>query len=177
MIGDGNGLVAPRGRLLDGGGGVGQGIHGGHGGVQVQLDALFRRGVLALGRFELLDGIRLHDHLVVVAVEGHFALNAHPHADLYIFQNGLCLVGLHELVDADGAGVVGHVEADDPCVALFQLAVLHGKNLALDHDAEHVQIEIADGNLFAVEGLAVEEVAGLLRGLLLRAGAAALLSG
>ena len=177
VIGDGDGLVAPRCRLLDGGGGVGQGIHGGHGGVQVQLDALFRRGVLALGRFELLDGIRLHDHLVVVAVKGHFALNAHPHADLYIFQNGLCLVGLHELVDADGASVVGHVEADDPCVALFQLAVLHGKDLALDHDAEHVQIEIADGNLFAVEGLAVEEVAGLLRGLLLRAGAAALLSG
>ena len=130
--------------------------------MQMQLHALVLRGVLALGRLEFLDGIRLHDHLVVIAVEGHLALNAHPHARLHVFQNGLCLVRLHELVDADGAGVIGHIEADDICVALFELAVLDGKDLALDHDTEHVEIQLADGDFFPVEGLAVEQIAARL---------------
>ena len=163
VVGDGDGAVTPRRRLLDGGSRLGQRVHGGHGRMQMQLHALVLRGVLALGRLELLDGIRLHDHLVVIAVEGHLALNAHPHARLHVlFQNGLCLVRLHELVDADGAGVVGHIEADHIRVALFELAVLDGKDLALDHDTEHVEIQIADGDFFPVEGLAVEQIAARL---------------
>ena len=48
--------------------------------MKVQLDALFGSRVQPHGRLQLHNGVRLHDHLVIVPVKGHFALNFYPHA-------------------------------------------------------------------------------------------------
>jgi len=158
VVRDRDGAVAPRGGLFDGGGCVGQSVHGGHRRVQVQLDTLVGRCILSHGCRQAKNRVRLHDRLVFVAVEGHLALDAHPHAGLDAAQDGLGLVGLHELAHAHGARVVGHVELDDPGVAFFELAVVDGEDLALDHDAEHVERELLDGRDGAVERSAVDPV-------------------
>ena len=142
VVGDGDGAVAPAGRTLDGRAGIGQRVHGRHRGMQMQLHALFGVGIAALGRLDLLHGGRLQDHFVVVAVKAHLALHAQPHAGLHVVDDGLGLGSLHKLIDADGAGVVRHVEADDPRPALFELPVLHGEDLALDDHTEHIEIEL-----------------------------------
>ena len=169
VVGDGDGAVAPACRALDGLAGLGQGVHCGHGRVQMQLDALVRRGVNALRRGDLQDRVRLHDHLVVIAVERHLALDLHPHSGLYAVEDRLGLVGLHELVDADGAGVVRDVERHDPCPALLQLAVVHGKDLTLHDDAEHVKVQVADFDHFSAKRTAEDQI-GVAAGRIGRAG-------
>ena len=169
MVGDGDGAVAPAGCALDGLAGLGQGVHRGHRRVQVELDALVRRGVNALRRRDLQDRVRLHDHLVVIAVERHLALDLHPHSGLYAVEDRLGLVGLHELVDADGAGVVRNVERHDPRPALFQFAVVHGEDLALHDDAEHVKVQVADFDHFSAERAAEDQI-GAAAGRIGRAG-------
>ena len=87
VVGDGNCLVPPAFGALDD---VAVGpclrengrerVHGGHVGVQMQLHTLFRRRVGPDRRGDFDNRIRLHDHFVVVPVEGHFALNFDPHA-------------------------------------------------------------------------------------------------
>ena len=47
--------------------------------MKVQFHALFRRRVQPHGRLQLHNGVRLHDHLIIIPVEGHFTLNFHPH--------------------------------------------------------------------------------------------------
>ena len=169
VVGDGDGAVAPAGRALDGLAGLGQGVHCGHGRVQMQLDALVRRGVDALRRGDLQDRVWLHDHLVVIAVERHLALDFDPHPGLYAVEDRLGLVGLHELVDADGAGVVRDVERHDPGPALFQLAVVHGKDLTLHDDTEHVKVQVADFDHFSAKRTAEDQI-GVAAGRIGRAG-------
>ena len=87
VVGDGNCLVPPafgalddvsvRARFREDGG---QRVHGGHVGVQMQLHTLFRRRVGPDRRGDFYNRVWLHDHFVVVPVEGHFALNFDPHA-------------------------------------------------------------------------------------------------
>ena len=132
--------------------------------MKVQLDALFGSRVQPHGRLQLHDRVRLHDHLVIVPVEGHFSLDFYPHAGRNAAQNRLCLVVLHELVDAHGAGVVGHVEAHDPRVALFELLVVDGEDLARHDHAVHVEIEVLHLHDLAAEWTAKDHIAGGLRG-------------
>ena len=162
VIRDGDGAVSPRRRLLHGSGRIGQRVHGRHCGVQMQLHALFLCRVHAFWRGDTLNGIGLHDHLVVIAVKGHLALNAHPHAGLDVVKNWLGLVVFHELVDTHRAGVVRHIEADHPRAALFELAVLHGEDLAAHNHAEHVEIKLGHPDRLAAERPAKEHVAGRL---------------
>ena len=110
--------------------------------MQVQLDALFGIRIAALRGLDLFHGVRLEHHFVVIAVKAHLALYAQPHTWLDVVNDGLGLCGLHELVHADGAGIVCHIEADDPRPALFQLPVLHGEDLALDDHAEHIEVQL-----------------------------------
>lgn len=62
VIRNGDGAVAPAGCPLDGSAGIGQRVHGGHGRMQVQLDALFGIRIAALGRLDLFHGVRLKYH-------------------------------------------------------------------------------------------------------------------
>ena len=96
-------------------------------------------------------------------------MNFHPHPGLYAVEDGLGLVGLHELVDADGAGVVRDVERHDPCPALLQLAVVHGKDLTLHDDAEHVKVQVADFDHFSAKRTAEDQI-GVAAGRIGRAG-------
>ena len=139
MVGDGDGLVTPGGRLLYGGGGVRQGVHVGHGGVQMQLHPLFSRGgVLPLGHGAGLHGVGLENHFVFKPIFDQLALHPQDGTNLNVFQNGLGLSGLHKAADTDGVGVVRHVEFHHVGVALFQLLVVNGEDLALHDDGSHV---------------------------------------
>ena len=71
--------------------------------MKVQLDALFRRRVYPHGRLQLHNGVRLHDHLVIIPVEGHFALDFYPTCrEKCRSESALPTCVLHELVDAHG---------------------------------------------------------------------------
>ncbi len=164
VVRNGDGLVAPGGGLLDGGGGVGQGVHVGHDGVQVQLHPLVPRGgVPALGHGAGHHGIGLEDHLIFKPVLHQPALDPQNAAQLYVFQDGLCLSLVHKAADADGVGVVGHVELYHPGVPLFQLLVLHLEHLALHDHRAHVHGQVLHGGGIPPEELPVEGV--LLLGL------------
>ena len=161
VVGDGDGLVTPCGRLLHGGGGVRQGVHVGHGGVQMQLHPLFPRGsVLPLGHGAGLHGVGLENHFALVSIFTQLALHPQDGTDLNVFQNGFGLSGLHKAADTDGVGVVRHVEFHHVGVAFFQLLVVHSEDLALHDDGSHVQTQLLHGNGRALEGLAVEGFAG-----------------
>ena len=124
----------------------------------MELHPLLRRPVHPARLFPQHNALGLHDHFVVVAVVGHPALDRNPHAGLDALQDGLGLVRLHKLVDPDRAGVVGHIEADDPGVALLQLLVVDGEDLALDHHLEHIQLQVLEGRGLAIEGAAENQV-------------------
>ena len=159
VVGDGDGAMPPRRGALDRVGGLGQRVHGGHRRMQMQLHALFGRGIAALGRGDLADGVRLHHHFVVIAVKGHLALDRHPHSGGFdLFQNGLCLVRLHELVHAHRAGVVRHIKAHHPRAALFQLPVVDRKDLALHAHAVHIEVQVFHRRGLGAEGSAEDPV-------------------
>ena len=162
VVRNGNGLVAPGRSLLDGGCGIGQSIHITHGGVQMELYPLaVGRRILPLGQNAGHHGIGLEDHIVFKPVLDQFALNPKDAAELHIIQNGLGLLGLQEAGDTDGIGVVRHVELHYPGIALGQLLVLNGKNLALHDDGTHIQIQVLHGHSRTAEGLSVEGIAVL----------------
>ena len=158
MVGDGDGLVPPGGGLGDHLTHVGEGVHAGHAGMEMELHPLFRRGVLSLGLLSQHDAQGLHDHLVFIPVKGHLALNGNPHAGLDALKNGLGLVRLHELVDPHGASVVGDVKGDDPGIALFELPVVDGEDLALHHHLVHVELQLRHGRGLSIEGTAENQV-------------------
>ena len=165
VIGDADGPVSPARSCLDRRAGWRQSIHVGHGGMQVQLHPLEALGgVLALGHGAWGYAVGPQDGLVVELVHVHLALDPEHGAHGNIVQDRLGLVGLHELADTDGVGVVGHVEIDDPGVALFQLLVVHGEDPALHDDEAHVEAQVLHGHGIPLEGLAVEGIALLLRG-------------
>ena len=141
VVRDGNGRVAPGDGPLHCVLGVGQGVHGGHTGVQVQLHPLLRGIVLLDLLFRRLDGQGFQDHVVVKAVQVQPPGDLQVHSGFDAVDNGHPLVPRHEFAHADGAGAVGHVKADDPGVALFQLPVLHSEHVALHRHDAHVQLQ------------------------------------
>ena len=66
--------------------------------------------------------------------------------------------------------VVGHVEGEAPQPGAAGLVALHGKDLALHHDAAHLQIVALHGDRLALDLLAHDDVAAL-GGLFLGGGA------
>ena len=163
VVRDGDGPMAPGGGLLHRGGGIRQGIHVAHGGMQVQLHPLFPlRQVLPLGHGAGHHGIGLEDHVVFEPVLDELALDPEHGADFHIFNNGRGFLCFQEPADPDGAGVVRHVEFHHKCVALGQLLVVNGEDLALHDDGAHIHGHFLHGNAAAPEGLPVEGSALLL---------------
>ena len=159
MVGDGDGGVSPCDRLLDDAGGVGQGIHIGHTGVQMQFHPLFRTGVLA----PLVDGLGdiLRPQLDILAVPGQLnsALYPQPHAGVDETGQRLGLFFVHVSAHGDAAGVVGHVKGQAPLSRSPGFAQFGGKDLALHHDDAHLGIQVHHGNGFALDGLAHQHLA------------------
>ena len=161
VVGDGDGPVAPGRSLLDGGIGGGQGVHVGHGGVQVQLHPLHtHRRVLPFGQAAGLHGVGLQHHFVFKPILDELSLHPQNRADIHIFQDRFCLVCLHKAADTDGIGIVGHVEFYNKRVALFQFLVVDVEYLSLHDHRAHVHGQILHGHGSSLEGLAVEGLAG-----------------
>ena len=161
VVGDGDGPVPPGRCLLDGSIGGGQGVHVGHGGVQMQLHPLhaFRR-VFSFRQTAGLHGVGLEHHFVLKPILDELALHPKNRADIHIFQNGFCLVCLHKPANADRIGIVGHVEFYHIGVALFQLLVVNVEHLSLHDHCAHIHRQILHGHGVSLEGLAVEGLAG-----------------
>ena len=161
VIGDGDGPVAPGLRPLHHvlvrpqlGPHGGEGVHGGHGGVQMELHPLLRGVVhfhLFLGGH---DGHRLQHHVPVKPVHVQPALDQQVHPLPHPVHQGLALVPGEELIHPDGAGVVGHVEGHHPGPPLFQLPVVDSEHVPLDDHHAHVQLQLPDGHRGALDGLA-----------------------
>ena len=167
MVGDGDGGMTPGNGPLHRVLGVGEGVHQGHLGVQVELHPFFRGVVLLHGLLRRLNDQGLQDHVVVKPVQVQPAGDLQVHPRLDPLHNGESLVPGHELAHPDGAGVVGDVKADDPGTALFQLPVLHGEDVSLHGDHPHVQLQGIHGlgGLFDLAG-AVDPLGGKALGLL-----------
>ncbi len=160
VVGDGDGPMAPGRRLLDGRVRGGQGIHVGHGGVQVQLHPLGpHRLVLPLGQGARLHGVGLEHHLILKPILNESALNPEHRANGHIFQNGLGFIRLHEAADAHRVGVVRHVEFHHIGIAFFQFLVLHVEDPTLHDHRAHIHGQILHGHGRPPEGLAIEGLA------------------
>ena len=159
MVGDGDGGVTPCDGLLDDAGSVGQGVHIGHTGVEMQLHPLFRAGVPAA----LMDGLAnvLRPQLDILAVPGqlHYSLYPQPHTGIDETGQRLGLIFVHVFAHGDAAGVVGHVEGQAPLSRPPCFAQFGGKDLTLHHDGAHLGIQIHHGNGFALDGLAHQHLA------------------
>ena len=163
VVGDGDGSVPPGRRLLDGCGGIGQGVHVAHGGMQMQLHPLFPGGgILPLGHGTGHDGVGLEHHIVFKPVLDELALHPQDGAHLHGIEDGLSLFGLQEPGDPDGICVIRHIELDHEGIALGQLLVIHRKDLALDDDGAHIHGHLVHGNGLAPEGFSVNHRTVLL---------------
>ena len=158
VVGDGNGGVAPLDGPLDNGLAIAQGVHHGHLGVEVELNALLLGGVLApLGHGHLVDAVGLQHHVVFEAAHIQPPLDLDPLALFDALDDGVGHLSLQELIDPDGAGVVGDIKADHPRLALGQFPVLYVEHGALHQYAAHIQLQLSQGHrLFPAVDLAVE---------------------
>ena len=158
VVGDGDGRVAPGDGLLDDGGGVRQGVHVGHLGVEVQLHPLLRGGVLPglVGDLHDVEGAQLN--VLAVPAQLHIALDPEPHARGHGVLHGLGLLALHVLGDGDGIPVIRHVEGQTPDTGLAGLVALGGKDLALHHHGTHLGVQTVDGDGLALDLPAHEDV-------------------
>ena len=162
VVGDGDGGMAPRRRLLHHLAHIREGVHGAHLGMQVQLHPLLRGRVLPSLVLDAHDAHRLQ--LQVFAVEGQRQLGQYPQphavADGAAQHLGLLLV--HVLPDGHGAVLIGHVEAQAPLAGPAPLVALHTKDPALHHGHAHFQIQLRDGDGLALDLLAAQQVAAAL---------------
>ena len=168
VVGDGDGGMAPFLQTLDGvfrhrriglGPHRRQCVHGGHGGVEMELHPLLLRRVHPHRLFRLGHGHRLQHHVAVKAVQVQTALDLQVHSLLDAVHQGLALVAGEELVDPDGAGIVGHVKGHHPGAPLFQLLVVHGEDVALHHHHAHVQLQLSHSHGRLGDGLAEDGLA------------------
>ena len=125
VVGDGHRPVPPLLRPLHRRSGGGEGVHAGHGGMEMELHPLFGRGVLPLLPLPFHDGIGLQHHVVCKTVQVEPALDENVHPLVDTVHQGLPLVPGEKLADPYRTGIVGDVEADHPGLPPGQLLVLH----------------------------------------------------
>ena len=143
MVGNSNGTVSPRRRLLDGSGCIGQGVHIAHNGMQMQLHPLFSGYlILPLGHLPRHNGSRLQYRFIIKFIDGHSALHLQYRANLDLFQNRLRFFVFHKAVDPHRAGIIGHIKIDDPGIALFQFLMLYTENSSLNRNRTKIQADI-----------------------------------
>ena len=181
VVGDGHGGMPPLDGPLDEVSRGGQGVHGGHVGVHMQLHALFLGGVLPLhalhGHHVPHGNGQLMGEVVVEAFPAH--LHVHAHLDLlHLVHNGLALLGgdgfggrvvvllaakavavAQEGLAQDGGGIVRDGKGQQqqfPALELlgFQLedVPLHGNQARVAGELLHLHGALGDGP--AQDGLA-----------------------
>ena len=164
MIRDGDGRVSPRCRLRHHLAHIGDGVHGAHLGMQVQLHPLLRRGILPALMLDAHDAHRLELYVLAVEAQRQLALHPQPHAvaDSAAQYPGLLLV--HILPHGDGTVLIGHVEVHAPLTWPPCLIALHAEHAALHHSGAHLQVQLPHRHHAALDLLAVEQVAAALSG-------------
>ena len=154
MVGDGDGRVTPCHRLLDDAGGVGQGVHVGHAGVEMQLHTLLRAGIPAALVADLGDVHGPQLHVLTVAGQLYKPLYPQPHAGIDNAQQRLGLLFIHVSAHRDAAGIVGHIEGQTPLARPPRLVHLGGKDFTLHHDGAHFGVQIHHRDGLGLDGLA-----------------------
>ena len=171
VIGDGHRRMPPLDGALDQVARRGHGVHGGHVGVHVQLDALFFGGVLALdalhghhiahGNGQFAGEVVIHALAADLDVHANLDLVDLVHDELPLLggdgRQGLVLVALlaeliaaeaEEILAQDGRGIVRHREGHQQHFAALELLLLHLEDVALnDHQAR------VGGQLLHLDGL------------------------
>ena len=157
VIRHGDGGHAPVRRALDDGGGIGERVHCGKAGVQMQLHALCRRIVGADHLLCAHDIARIHNKVVVILGVYYLAL----HDQMIALSDGgddlFVLISAEIARHAHGVCAVGHVEAEH-AAAVLQRAARHGENIALYHYPPGFQCDRAHGDAALLHPPAVEHV-------------------
>ena len=181
VVGDGHGGVAPFGRLCNEHAGVRGGIHGGHGGVHVQFDALFGGGIHALDFGHLLHVAHAYGQFVQKRVHAAVSPEAHAHAvfdltNLLHHPRPLLLGGgigrfaargtAHAVVvkglAVDGGGIVIDGEGGQHRFATLEfLGIVHAGHGALDDHDTAVLGQLTDRDGHIAHGATFEHRAAL----------------
>ncbi|MPM09304.1 hypothetical protein SDC9_55620 [bioreactor metagenome] len=124
----------------------------------MEFHPFFGRIVVPFGFLPHGNGGGFQYHVPVIPVDGELAPDNEALPHLHAVHDGLSVVAGHELRDADGTGVIGDLKADDPCLPLFELPVLHKEDVALHRYLAHIQIQRLHGYDIAGVHLPAEEV-------------------
>ena len=164
VVGDGDGGMSPRRRLCHHAPHVGEGVHGAHLGMEMQLHTLLRCGVLPPGMGGTHDAHRLELHVLAVKGQCRLALHPQPHtvADGVAQHLGLLLV--HVFPHGHRAVLIGQVEVQAPLAGPPRLIALHAEDAALHHRHAHLQIQLRHRDDPSLDLLAVQQVAAALAG-------------
>ena len=162
VVGDGDGGVAPALGEIDDALGIGEGVHVGHAGVEMELHALAGCGVLAALVTDLDNVLGIELDVLAVAGQLDEALHPQPHTRLDGIADLLRLLALQVLADGDRVFIVRHVEGQAPHAGAAGLVALGGKDLTLHHHAAHLGVEPLHADDFAFDLLAHEDVAAAL---------------
>ena len=87
--------------------------------MKMELHPLLCRGILPLGLLPLHNGVGLQYHIVGIALDSQPALNDQMLTLLDPVNERLPLILQEKLIDPNGAGIIGDIEAHHPGVGLF----------------------------------------------------------
>ena len=142
VVGDGNRGMAPSDGGLDDRLGICESVHIAHFGMQVQLHALHRRGILPGLMLNHIDVIGVELNVLAVPGGFHLALNTHPHTGFNGTLQRPGLLGSEVFLHRHGVGVVRHVKAEPPHTGPPCLPALEKKDLSRHSGVGHFQIQI-----------------------------------
>ena len=164
VVRDGDGGVAPGRRLRHHLAHIGQGVHGAHLGMEMQLHTLLRGGILPALVPDTHDAEGLELDILSVEGQGQLALHPQPHPVADGVTQHLGVLRVHVLPHRYGPVLVGHVEVQAPLTGPPRLVALHAEHTSLHHRRAHFQAQLGDGNDAALDLLAVQQVAAALSG-------------
>ena len=160
-------LVTPSCRLLDCIGSFGQSIHIAHRSVQVQFHTLFAgSSILPLFHFTGHNIVRPKDLITGITILHHSAFNSQNLACLYLFTDRGTFFRFHKSIDTNRAGIIRHIERNDPSIAFFQFSVIDIKHPAFHDHGAGIHRDILHGDIFSLEGAAIDSLSLFLDRLL-----------
>ena len=158
VVGDGDGRVAPGNGLLNDSGGVREGVHIGHTGVQMQLHPFFPGSILPGFVADLHDVYGVELHILAVPGQFHEALHPQPHSRRNGILQGAQFPGLHIFADGDGVVIVRQVEGQAPHPGAAGLITLGAEDLSLHHHTAHFGVQPLHGHGLSLDVLAQQHL-------------------
>ena len=130
--------------------------------MQVELHPLLRCCILLHFLFHSGNGHRFQHHITIKPVHVQPALDLDVHPFFDPIHQRFSLIAWKKFIDADRAGIVGHIKGDYPGSPLFQLPVIHSKDIAFHHHCTHVQLQVPHRGGSFGDSLAEDRFAGAL---------------